>query len=203
MVLSADDATGTGNINSKGVSVSAGDKRYWFREGGSLRKTGIANTIVDVGALTAADLFDIQAKLGSKGTVASDCLFVTNRQTASKISQIPELVNAYQSGRISTLVKGMETNILGSDIYLARDLPLTDATGAVDAQTPANNTKGSILYFNKSAVQFGFTDLRIEPKRIEGYGWHFVCTYYLAHAIVNKKAGQTDPSVVLGANVTV
>lgn len=200
-IINADNTTGTANINDKGNTVSAGDSRYWFRPAG-LRKTGIANTARDIGALTASDLFDLAGDLGEKGTNPADCLFITNRQTALKISQITELINAYASGRTSTIAKGAETNLLGSDVYIARDIALTGTDGLVDGTTPANNTKGSILYLNKNAPQFGFSDLKIEVKRIEGYGYHFVATYYFAHAIANKLAGQTSPSVVLGRNVT-
>ena len=54
---------------------------------------------------------------------------------------------------------------------------------------------------NKSAPQFGFSNLRIEVKKIEGYGYHFVVTGYFAHAIASKLVGTKDPSVALGVNV--
>lgn len=202
IIINADNSTGTGNINDKGATVSAGDPRHWFRNHG-LRKTALSQSAsLDVWALSEADLYAIKNLLGSKASVGNDCLWITNTATSGIIAQLPTLMNAYQSGRTSTLLKGMESNILGSDIYIARDLLLTDATGAVTS-TPASNVKGSILYLNKSAPQFGYTDLKIEPKRIEGYGWHFVSTYYFAHAIASKLVGITEPSVALGYNVTV
>lgn len=202
ILINADNTTGTGNINAKGDTIAATEARHWFRNAG-LRKAALdAGFKLDVGALSEADMFALKAGLKSKGNSGKDCLWITNGETASVIAQLPTLMNAYQNGRSSTFLNGMESNILGSDIYLARDLALTDATGAV-TNTPANNTKGSILYINKNAPQFGYSDLKIEPKRIEGYGWHFVCTYYFAHAIANKLAGNADPSVAIGFNVTI
>lgn len=200
IILNADDTTGNANINAKGANVTASDKRHWFRPAG-LRKTAIAQaTTLDIGAVDEDDIFALAGLLGEKAANPADCLFVMNRRTALKLSQLPTLKQAYASGRTSTVVKGMETNILGSDIYVSREMSLADATGAV-SNTAGDNTTGSILYMNKSAPQFGFNNIRIEAKRIEGYGYHFVVTGYFAHAIASKLVG-TDPAVALGVNVT-
>lgn len=200
IILNADDTTGTDNINSKGENISAGDKRHWFRPAG-IRKTALEqDSKLDIGALDEADLFDLVGKLGDKASNPTDCLFVMNRRTALKVSQIPSLKNQYQNGRSSTIVKGMETNILGSDVHITRELSMTDETGSV-SKTATDNTKGSIIYMNKSAPQFGFTDIRIEVKKVEGYGYHFVVTGYFAHAIASKLLG-SDASVAIGYNVT-
>lgn len=200
ILINADNTTGTSNINAKGETVNAGDLRHWFRPAG-LRKTAIEQTTTfDIGALDETDLFDLVGGLGDKASNPADCLFIMNRRTALKVSQIPTLKQAYASGRASTLVKGMETNILGSDIHITRELALSTEDGSV-SKTPSENTKGSILYINKFAPQFGFTNIRIEVKKIEGYGYHFVVTGYFAHAIASKLVG-TDPSVALGRNIT-
>ena len=200
ILLNADDTTGTNNINTKGDTVQAGDARHWFRPAG-IRKTAIdQGATKNIGTLDETDLYDMVGVLGDKAANPADCLFIMDRRTSLKVSQVPTLKQAYASGRASTLVRGMETNILGSDIYITRELPLATADGKVSKIT-SENTTGQIIYMNKSAPQFGFSNLRIEVKKIEGYGYHFVVTGYFAHAIASKLVGTKDPSVALGVNV--
>lgn len=200
ILLNADNTTGTGNINKKGATITATEASHWFRPAG-LRKKALEQASLNVGALTDADLFDLVGKIGDKAANPSDCLFLTNRVTALKISQLEAFKQAYMNGRSSTLVKGMETNLLGSDVYVARDILKADATGAV-SNTAGDNVTGSLLYIHKAAPQFGFTDLKIEPKRVEGYGYMFVCTMYFAHAIASNVTNTIDPSVAIGYNIT-
>lgn len=202
MLLNLDGSTGLANINDKGTNITATEKRHWFGSGDGLRKKALdTGASVDLGALDVNDFFTLFDMLGEKATNPADCLWITNRRTANKVSQLPELMQEYINGRSSTIHKGTETNIKGSDIYIARDVALTDVDGTV-SKTTANNTKGSLLYINKSAPQFGFEDLRIEPKRIEGYGWQFIATFYFAYNTASKLTSTADPSVALGYNIT-
>lgn len=201
ILLNADNTTGTNNINSKGEDIQDGDKRHWFRNAGLRKKAMEQDATLDIGTIDDKDLFDVVAKLGEKSANPADCLFIMNRRTALTISQLPAYKNQYQNGRSSTMHKGAETNMLGSDIMVTREMVETDETGAV-SKTASENTKGSFLYINKYAPQYGFDKVRIEVKKIEGYGYHFVVTGYFAHQIASKLVGVKDPSLALAYNVT-
>lgn len=200
ILLNADDTTGTNNINTKGENVQAGDKRHWFRPAG-VRKTAIdqGNT-KDLGVIDESDLFDMVALLGDKAAQPADCVWVMNRATALKISQIPSLKNQYQNGRSSTIVKGAETNVLASDIFITREIANATDDGKV-SKTASENTKGQIVYMHKSAPQFGYDNLRIEVIRVGGHGYAIIATTYFGHAIASGLLN-SDKSVALGVNVS-
>lgn len=199
ILLNADNTTGTDNINAKGETIANTEKRHWFRQAG-LRKTALAHaTTYNIDALDENDLFDLVGMLGDKAANPADCIFVTNRRTALKIAQLPALKNQYQNGRSSTIVKGAETNLIGSDVVISAELKNTDNTGSV-SKTASENTKGQILYMNKFAPQFGFTPVAFEVARVPGKGYNIIATSYFAHAIADKLLG-ADPSVALSINV--
>lgn len=200
ILLNADDTTGTNNINAKGENVQSGDKRHWFRPAG-VRKTAIdQGNIKDLGVIDESDLFDMVALLGDKAAQPADCVWVMNRATALKVSQIPSLKNHYQNGRSSTIVKGAETNVLASDIFITREIANATDDGKV-SKTASENTKGQIVYMHKSAPQFGYDNLRIEVIRVGGHGYEIIATTYFGHAIASGLL-DSDKSVALGVNVT-
>ncbi len=80
-LINGDPTEGKNNINFVGGDTAENDTRHWYAANG-LRKVAIENGILQGGALTASDLFDLLGKLGDEAANTADCLFLTNRRTA-------------------------------------------------------------------------------------------------------------------------
>lgn len=204
-ILNGDTVTAaTGNVNSDDAAPAA--NTYYLGADG-LRKVGLVTNsaeAVDLATLDWADYVDMMTAMGHLGADASALVWITNLQTYNKSMQLTEFKDASQNGTASTINALAKTNILGSDVVVARDIPLTEADGKVSAVTPANNTKGTVILAHKNAVQYGFNGtFEVEPIRVPGVGYQFIGTFYFGYTIANKLAGQTEPSVVVGYNATV
>jgi len=212
-VINGDTTTGgTGNVNSDdqapattfATTGGAADHRILMN---GLRQTAIAGTIdvdkYDVGSMTWDDIIAVRSLMGDYSYDLEELLLIMNGRTYNKALTLDEFKKANENGKDSTITTGAKTNISGVDLFVARDFGLTEADGKMSA-TPASNTKGGFIYLRKSAVQRGFgQELEIDVVKIPGKGISIIGTMEFGFAIVNKKAGVTDPAVVLGFNATV
>jgi hypothetical protein len=113
-----------------------------------------------------ADFLSVLAKLDDNGANASDLIWLFNHNTYTKALGITEFKDSATNGRSSTIFTGAVTNVLGSDVFSARDFPKTEADGKVST-TPANNVKGGFLLLNKNAIQYGYAgEYMMEVSRV-------------------------------------
>jgi HK97 family phage major capsid protein len=205
LVINGDTTnTATGNINSDDADPA--DTSYYLGADG-LRKKGLsaAANYADLGTFDFDDLITMLGKVGDYSANPSDLRWIFNPRTFVKAQGIAEFKEEYKNGRASTIALGNRalTDILGAPLFSSREFGLTEADGKISA-TPANNTKGGILLIHKNAVQFGFgSGYELEVYRIPGKGWQILGQYDMGLAIASGIAGITDPTVVLGYNVTV
>lgn len=203
-IINGDTETGvTGNVNSDDAAPTAGS--YYLNSDG-LRKVGLVTNstdAIDLATLEWADYVDMVTAMGHLGANPEDLVFITNLRTYNASMKLTEFKDASQNGAASTINRLAKTNILGSDVFVNRDVSLTEADGKVSA-TPANNTKGQIILAHKNAVQYGFNgSFTMETIRVPGEGIQIIGYFYFGYTIANKLAGQTEPSVVVGYNATV
>jgi len=200
----------TGNVNLDDAQPSAtfadgsDDHRLLLDNG--LRKvflSGAAGTdYLDVGVLSWNDFIEVRALMGEYSYNLREMLLIMNGATYNKALVLDEFKKANENGVKSTIYTGAISNIAGVDLFIARDYPKTAADGKVSV-TPANNTKGGFLYLKRSAIQYGFGQaIELDTVKIPGKGYSVIVTMEFGFAIVNKKAGATDPWVVGGINVT-
>lgn len=197
MIFNA-DPNSTGNINGTWNA-----KAHWALGHTGLRRTALdQGATLDVGTLDTTDIFTLNDRLGDMAANPDDVIFAMNRSTNNRMSSDPQFTESYKSGKDSTIHTGAVGNILGSDVFIARDLWKTAADGKVSA-TPANNVKGSIVTFNKVAVQYGYgQEFNIDVVKVPAKGIMLIGYFDFGFAIASKLAGQTDPSVVYGYNIT-
>lgn len=202
-IVNGDTETGaTGNVNSDDGAPTAGTYYLGFN---GLRKESIVTqtNTVNVGTFAVADLLSVANELGDYFADPSQCLWLFNRATYNTALGLQAFYDASQRGQGSTLNGNALTNILGADLFVARDLPKTEADGKVST-TAANNTLGQFLCFWKPAVQWGYggqLKLKLFDWGADGYqlqGWG-----YFGYGLASKKAGITDDMVCVGRNVTI
>lgn len=212
-VINGDTETGaTGNVNSDDQAPAttfattgwAADHRILMD---GLRATAIAGTVdvdkYDVGAMTWDDIIAVRSLMGDYSYDLEELILIMNGKTYNKALTLDEFKKANENGVSSTISTGAKTSISGVDLFVARDFGLTEADGKMSA-TPANNTKWGFIYCRRNAVQRGYgQELEIDVVKIPGKGISIIATMEFGFAIVNKKAGVTDPAVVLGYNATV
>jgi hypothetical protein len=209
-ILNGDDRdTATGNINAVDIQPStvfadgAADHRLLFN---GLRKAMLAGTVnvdfKDIGALAWANLIETRGLMNQYSLDLQDMILLLDNPTYTKALTLPEFADAYKNGVKSTVMTGAWSNISGVDMYVSSVYPKTRADGFV--YNAGANTKGGFLYFKKNAVQYGYgMPLAMETYNILGQGVSIVACLEFGFAVVNKRAGETDPRVVGGINVTV
>jgi HK97 family phage major capsid protein len=181
LVINGDTtATATGNINSDDATPTAG-KHYLALDG--IRHAALVDaTSNSTNALIGASLA-MEDLLAAKGrlvdytylhdwghpTSADDLVFVADPATADKIAALDAVKQArlYNGGR--DLLSGQVSDILGHPVISSIAIPKTEADGKVSAATPANNVKGTILYFNRRGLTVGWRRrVKLETERIIG-----------------------------------
>lgn len=210
-LINGDTVTaGTGNVNSDDQApattfASLGGAQYHvLKLDNGLVKLGVGATIVNAGTLDITDLIDVENKVGDYFADPSQCLWLFNRKTYNKMKGIAAFYDASQRGESSTLSGKAITNIDGADLFVARDLGLAEADGKLSGATPANNTLGRFLLFWKPAVQHGYgQNFELDVVKVPGKGVSIIATVEWGFSIVQQKAGITDSSVGLAANITV
>ena len=214
MVINGDVETGaSGNVNSDdqapattfASSGGAADHRIYID---GLRATAIAGTTgtdkYDVWAMTWDDIMATRALLGNYSYDLDELLLIMNGNTYNKALTLDEFKKSNESGLKSTIETWAKSNISWVDMFVARDFTLTEADGKMSGATLTNNTKGGFMFIRKSCVQRGFGQaIEIDVVKIPGKGISIIATAEFGYVVVSKKAGVTDPSVVLGFNATV
>ena len=204
----------TGNVNSDDGAPAA---TSYYLGGNGLRKAGLdTSNTVNVGTITFAQYLAILAELGDNYTDLSEIVFLDNPQTYVKSLGVSEFAEYSKNGKYSTVVTGAVTNIAGVDLITSKHFRLTEADGKIST-TPANNVKGGILAFHKSALQYGYNgDYNLEVVRNPAKGWKIVGYYFMGINTVNNAKieggsavsqaelkARLDSMVVLGINATV
>ena len=154
--------------------------------------------------MTWVDIMATRALLGNYSYDLNELLLIMNGATYNKALTLDEFKKANENGVKSTITTGAMSNISGVDMFVARDFTLTEADGKMSGATLTDNTKGGFLFIRKSSVQWGFGQpIEIDVVKIPGKGISIIATAEFGYAVVNKKAGVTDPAIVLGFNATV
>lgn len=196
-IINADSAT-TGNINGTFDGTA-----YYAQQDNWIRKVGIANTVISVGALTSASLLSVKGGIDAGFQADLDnLLFVTPSNVYDKMLALAEVITMDKFWPNATIVKGVLAKAFGIDVLVARDFPaLTDTTGKVST-TAGDNVKWSFACIYKPAIQYGFGQpLEIELSTNPWKGVRLTATMEFGFGIANQKAGLWKV-VALWANVT-
>lgn len=191
----------TGNVNLDDADPTDTEAYLGFV---GLRKTAFSeSTTNDVGTLDIDDFVTVENDLGDYFSDPSECFWIFNRRTYNKANSLDTFRDASKSGRESTIHGKAITNIDGADLFINRDMVLTEADGK-SSTTGSNNTKGQFLLFWGPAVQFGFgKDLQVKLFDYGSRGYILDAWFYFAFSIVTSAAGVTDATVASAINVTV
>lgn len=196
-ILNGDTAS-TGNVNGK-----YDGKAYFAQTDNGIRKVGIANTVVNVGAMTAKSYLDVVAVLdeGYQSDLVN-LLIVEPNNIYLKSLAFDEVITVDKFGPQATIQSGVLAKVWNIDKITARDFPALTTDAGLVSETGAQNKKGSFAVIYKPAIQYGFGQpLEIDVFKVPGKGVQLVATMEFGFAIVNKEAG-LGKTVGLGANVT-
>lgn len=210
MIINADSETGgTGNVNSDdqapattfAATGAANDHRLLLDHG--LRELAINGSLaVNAGTLDMTDFTAVMNLLGDLAANPADLLWLFNRSTYNKALTLDAFAKANERGAASTINGNAISNVLGADLFIARDLAKAEADGKQSA-TPGNNTLGQFLLFHKAAVQHGYgMPFEVEVTRVAGKGVQLTATAEWGFAIAQQLAGQTDSVVGAAVNIT-
>lgn len=204
LIINGDTETAaTGNVNNDDGTPTTG--LYYLQNDHGIRELAINGTslTVSVGTLDIGDFTSVENLLGDYMANPADCIWLFNRATYNKAMGLQAFYDAAQRGASSTLSGNAITNIHGADLFIARDMPKTEADGKVSA-TAGNNTLGQFGLLWKPAVQYGYGQpIEFDVVKIPGKGIQIIATVEFGFSIAQLKASQTDSSVGLGINVTV
>lgn len=202
LIINADAETGaTGNVNSDDGAPTAGT--YYLNADHGIRELAINNSYtVNCGTLDITDFTSIMAKVGDFASNPADCIWIFNRETYLKAMALSDFADASKRGAGATTGGTAITNVFGSDVYINKDVPKTEADGKVST-TAGNNTLGQVLYAWKPGIQFGFgKDLMTKVFDFGADGYQLHAWFYFGFAIYNKEAGGSYSSVGAGINIT-
>lgn len=201
LIINADNTTaGTGNVNSDDAAPAA--TSYYLKQTDGIRKLAIdESTAFNAGVLDITDFTSIMALVGDIAADPAECMWLFNRATHLKALGLSDFADASKRGKDSTVSGNALTSVFGSDLYINKDVAKTEADGKISA-TPANNTKGQILYVWKPAIQFGFgKDLQIKFFDFGADGYQLHAWFHFGFGIYNQQAGG-DVVVASGINIT-
>lgn len=169
------DASATTNINDIGGTPAATD---WFLLFDGFRKSGLITTTAnsrDAGALTANDFLETIKLLGAAGYKGMDnqaVSFIVDPLTLYKATELPE-VKTRDVFNGATIENGLLRSIYGYMVEMSYQMNkasanrLSNTSGLIDQDTPANNTKGQILAVRWPSWRFGFRRrMTMEVERI-------------------------------------
>lgn len=212
-MLNADStATSTGNINSDdqlaattfSATGGAKDRRMYYDDG--LRKqpiNGSANVDkVDLGTLETNDFFTLMSKL--RGDVTPDeCLTLMDKITYYTLMGLDDFKDMSINGKQSTITKSAVANIGGSDVFMTELMRRSAADGKLNGSDTGSNTKGSIVYTERNVIQYGYgKTLKTQLYEDIEKGVLLKAIVWYGQASINKKGGKTEPSTVIGYNIT-
>lgn len=207
-IINGDTETGaSGNVNSddQAPATTFGSAYYHhLMIDHGVRELAIngSSLTVNAGTFDITDLVEVMNILNDLAANPDDCLWLFNRKTYNKALTLEAFYSAAKRGATSTLSGKAITNILGSDLSIARDYPLTEADGRL-SKTAGSNTKGGYSLIYKPAIQWGYGQpIEIDVVKIPGKGIQIIETMEVGMTIVQKKAGLTDSSVASAINIT-
>ena len=167
----------TGNINSDDADPA--DTKFYLAFDG-LRHVGLVdnsnNEINAAGAIALSQLAGLKGKMldntykidWGHPVRSSDLIYVCDPQTADAIAQLDQVVTVDKFGPQAGVLVGQIGNILGNPIISTMAMGLTEADGKI-SDTPANNTKGQVVAFNRNAFKVGIRKaVTLELERMPG-----------------------------------
>lgn len=185
-IINGDMETWTGNVNYKGAAVTTisnyeSEPRFAYDNG--LRKAALKGTksSIDIGVIEGAnDIFKLQG-LTTSTSDASKKIILMDLATYYAFLEKEDFKDAAKNGKNSTIYTGAITNIAGSDLFVT-DLILKAGADGFVSKTASENTTGTIIVFDVTAIQHGdFDDLLYNTEKdfavgtlLEAFGfWGF------------------------------
>lgn len=178
-VLNGDTTTdATGNINSDDEAPAA--TKYFLAFNG-LRHVGLVDNTAN-----SKDLAGVVSFAALKGQLTrmrdasklidwghpinpADVVYVTDPTTAEAIAQLDEVLTVDKFGPQATVLTGQLANIGRNPLVSSMAMSLTEADGKVSYDTPANNTKGQVVCFNRRGLKAGWRRrVKVEVERLPG-----------------------------------
>jgi len=180
---------GTGNINEDDADPA--NTNYYLAADGARHAALVDNTAnaSDAsGALTWAKIVGLRGLMIDRdrdadwGNVAQDVFYVTNPELVDDILNLSELKTVANAGAsVATVLAGEVARIGQSPLIASIAMPLTEADGKAST-TAGNNTKGSVLCFNRRGYLWGVRRAaQVEVERRAGTDqWRLVLSMRLA-----------------------
>lgn len=167
LVINADTTNAaTGNINLDDADPA--DTKHYLAFDGLLHAALIdnANALDDLAgaAITYNDLTRVPGRMvdttylhdWGHPTRPEDLIYVADPETGDRIAQLSEMVNwKIQQGRVLLGQPGVIGDIMSHPVISSIALSKAEADGRVSA-TPANNTLGRVLIYNRRAAVLGW-----------------------------------------------
>ena len=166
VVFNGDTVTAaTGNINSVDAAPASNEPYLAFD---GIRKAafqGTGMTAAIAGAsLAFDDLINVRALMNDtarfvnwgKPTDPNDLVYVCDSSTADKVALLSELKTYINNYTNATVLNGEQVRIGKSPLIWTATLGKVDATGKTATATPADNTKGSVIAFNRNGFKVGW-----------------------------------------------
>lgn len=157
---------------------------------------------VDIWALETTDFFTLISKM-RPDTMPSDLVMIMDFQTYYKAMTLSDFKDLSINWRQSTVSTWALTNIAWVDLFITDLMRKTEADGKLSA-TSSNNTKWQIIVAKRNVMQHGFgrtLDTNIEINLEKGILFEATAFYWQAN--INKKGGETAPSIICGYNITI
>ena len=174
LVVNGDTTAASGNINSD--EAAPGSNKHFLAFDG-LRHVGLVdntNNGRDMnGPLTLAALGAVRGLMRDDARLldwghpvdANDLVYVADPETADAIALLNEVVVHKQQNNVP-LLAGEVTRILGHPVISSMAVPKTKPNGRVST-TPANNTKGQVVAFNRRGFRVGWRRrVKVEVERL-------------------------------------
>ncbi|WP_062441286.1 hypothetical protein [Herbidospora daliensis] len=97
----------------------------------------------------------------------SDLVYIADPETADAVAFLDEVLTVDKFGPGATILNGQQGRVLSHPLISSIDLSKTEADGKVSFDTPANNTKGQIVTFNRGGCVVGNRrSVQVETERI-------------------------------------
>jgi hypothetical protein len=178
-IINGDTVT-SANTNINLIDGTPGSTKYYLAWNG-MRKVGLidntANSKDAAGPITLALLRGAKQRMidlsrnvdwGHPNDL-NDLVYLADPQTADRIATLDEVLQAkIERANQADLLNGQVTSFVGNPVISTLAVPLSNSSGMVSA-TGGNNTKGSIVTFNRGGYVIGWRRrVRIETERIIG-----------------------------------
>jgi HK97 family phage major capsid protein len=204
LIINGDNETSaTGNVSL--YDAAPASTIYFLQNDHGIRELSLNGSActVNAGTLDIGDFTSVENILGDYMASPQDCMWIFNRATYNKALGLQAFYDAAQRGAQSTLDGKAITNIHGADVFIARDMPKTLASG-MTSTTAASNTFGQFALVWKPAIQIGYGQpIEFDVVKVPGKGISVIATVEFGFVIAQKLASVTDSSVAVAYNVTI